>query len=184
MGLILTGCTIDHILVSSPAYRSQQLADGDVILEVDGVEATEDNVAQLLRGADEPDTSVELKVRRKEFGGWQNMTTTVLRASASEIADISRLLQLFTQIHKHMKKIGEAGIVEQAVDLWKQTEEHHDKIARSAAALRQQKITLLVEMRESLQNMNKAALADTQVVIAQERGWCRPCAGRGEGFRG
>ena len=163
VGLTLTGCSIDHILVSSPAHRSQQLAKGDLILQVDGVDATEDNISDLLRGEDEPGTSTSLVLRRKDFGGWQTIKASIVRASAAEMSDLGRLLQLFNQIHKHMKKLGEAGMVERAIDLWKQIEEYHDKVACSAAALRQQKSVLVAEMSGSLQNMRKYAVSAGQV---------------------
>jgi hypothetical protein len=62
---------------------------------------------------------MELGIRRKQFGGWQTLHAQLVRCSAAEIADINRLMQLFNQIQKHMKRINEAGIVEQARDLWK-----------------------------------------------------------------
>jgi S1-C subfamily serine protease len=58
VGLVLSGgCTIDCIVVGSPASRSKQLVEGDIILQVDGIEATDANISALLRGTDEPDSA-------------------------------------------------------------------------------------------------------------------------------
>lgn len=57
---MLTGVTIDSTVAGGPAFNSMQLSRGDVILSVDGVAVTNENIIQLLVGNDLPGSSVEL----------------------------------------------------------------------------------------------------------------------------
>ena len=109
MGLILSEVTISFILPTSNAHRAKQLQAGDVIVEVDGVKANKDNIAELLRGEDVPESSVHLLIRRKEemIGGWQLVQVTLARSSPAELADLSRLLQLFSRMRKSADRISE-----------------------------------------------------------------------------
>ncbi len=101
--------TISFILPTSNAHRTKQLQAGDVIVEVDGIKANKDNVAELLRGEDVPESSVDLLIRRKEamIGGWQLLQVTFARSSAAELADLSRLLRLFSCMKKSADRISE-----------------------------------------------------------------------------
>jgi C-terminal processing protease CtpA/Prc len=44
------GTKVDEVLPGSPAHASHHIERGDRILEVDGVEATDDNIMALLTG--------------------------------------------------------------------------------------------------------------------------------------
>jgi C-terminal processing protease CtpA/Prc len=52
VGIIVHGTTVDDLILGGPAYNSKKLAQGDVIIKVDSVEATEENINDLLIGKD------------------------------------------------------------------------------------------------------------------------------------
>lgn len=58
LGFALSGSTVSEISIGGPAYTSRQLSVGDVILEVDNIQATEANINHLLRGCDVPGSPV------------------------------------------------------------------------------------------------------------------------------
>ena len=62
MGIILNGLTIDSVVIGSPAHYSKLLARGDVLMKIDGVVATQENVRSLFIGCDVPGTTVILTV--------------------------------------------------------------------------------------------------------------------------
>ncbi len=65
---MLSGTTIDNIVVGGPAFNSKQLARGDVILQVNGIPATPANIYDLLVGDDRPGSTVVISVSK---GGLQ-----------------------------------------------------------------------------------------------------------------
>ncbi len=64
VGIMLCGLVIEGTVVGGPAFNTNQLARGDVIVRVDGTPATQDNVEALLVGCDVPGTSVVIAVRK------------------------------------------------------------------------------------------------------------------------
>ena len=46
----LKGTVVQDVLPGTPAHASHQIQKGDRILEVDGVEATEESIASMLTG--------------------------------------------------------------------------------------------------------------------------------------
>jgi C-terminal processing protease CtpA/Prc len=60
--MILNGLTVDSVIIGSPAHTSRQLARGDIIMKIDGVVATQENVRNLLIGRDAPGTTVAVTV--------------------------------------------------------------------------------------------------------------------------
>ena len=58
LGFALSGSTVSELSIGGPAYTSRQLSVGDVILEVDNIQATEANINHLLRGCDVPGSPV------------------------------------------------------------------------------------------------------------------------------
>jgi S1-C subfamily serine protease len=69
---MMNGTMVDNTVIGGPAYNSKQLAHGDVILEVDGKEAKNENIFELFIGSDIPGSAVNIKLAR---GG-----ATVIRA--------------------------------------------------------------------------------------------------------
>ena len=64
VGIMMRGTTIDNTVVGGPAYNSKQLGHGDVILEVDGQVAKNENIFELLIGSDIPGSIVDVKLAK------------------------------------------------------------------------------------------------------------------------
>ncbi len=65
---MLNGTMIDYTVVGGPAHNSRQMEHGDFVLEVDGVEAKNGNIIELLIGNDIPGSVVKIKLAK---GGQQ-----------------------------------------------------------------------------------------------------------------
>jgi S1-C subfamily serine protease len=61
---MLNGTMIENTVVGGPAHNSKQFEHGDVILEVDGQEAKNANIFELLIGSDIPGSAVEVKLAK------------------------------------------------------------------------------------------------------------------------
>ena len=59
----MNGTMIDNTVIGGPAFNSKQFSHGDVILKVNGVTATNENVLDLLVGNDIPGSPVEICIR-------------------------------------------------------------------------------------------------------------------------
>ncbi len=64
MGLILKGTMIDSVVVGGPAFLSTCLGRGDVVLEVDGRNVTDQTIEILLAGNDKPGSLAVLTVAK------------------------------------------------------------------------------------------------------------------------
>ncbi len=64
LGITLDGNCIRSLDPGGPAYTSKRLHVGDIILEVDGKKATENNICQLMLGNDKPGHPVLLTVAK------------------------------------------------------------------------------------------------------------------------
>ena len=60
----MKGTTIEDTIIGGPAFTSLSLGRGDVLLNVDGNIATEQNIEMLLIGDDKPGSIVVLTVAR------------------------------------------------------------------------------------------------------------------------
>ena len=63
IGLMLTGCAIDDTMPGSPSFLCGKIKPGDVILEVDDQKVTEENVVEMIKGADAAGSRVKLLLR-------------------------------------------------------------------------------------------------------------------------
>jgi C-terminal processing protease CtpA/Prc len=59
---MINGTKVDNLLVGGPAYNSKEMTQGDVILKVDSVDVTEENIRDLLVGNDTPGTPMQIVV--------------------------------------------------------------------------------------------------------------------------
>ena len=73
---MLNGTMIENTVVGGPAHNSKQFEHGDVILEVDGQEAKNSNIFELLIGSDIPGSAVEVKLAKGGPKVISNLTTT------------------------------------------------------------------------------------------------------------
>ncbi len=64
VGIMINGLTVDNLLVGGPAYSSKKMGQGDVILQVDSVNATEQNIRDLLVGNDTPGAPMDVVIAK------------------------------------------------------------------------------------------------------------------------
>ncbi len=62
--MLLIGTSVDKIFVGGPAYNSQQIAPGDVILKVDGDLVQNENILDVLARNQAPGSSVVLSLAK------------------------------------------------------------------------------------------------------------------------
>ncbi len=67
---MLSGTTIDNLVVGGPAYNSKMIARGDTILQVNNVPATKANIYDLLVGDDRPGSTVVLNISKGGLQAW------------------------------------------------------------------------------------------------------------------
>jgi C-terminal processing protease CtpA/Prc len=72
-------------LAGAPAAMSKRFQKGDIVLEVDGVAATNKNIVQLLIGPDVPGTIVSIKCQRKAEP--EPFEVALKRACTADLAD-------------------------------------------------------------------------------------------------
>ena len=101
---MMNGAMIDNMVIGGPAYNSEQLSKGDIILEVDGRPVNSENLHEALLGADVPGTQFVIKVKKAGSGGmWGSEAGTVksvilTRMATEVIADRRRMFELFTDL--------------------------------------------------------------------------------------
>ena len=61
---MLKGTEIDNTVIGGPAHNSKAVGPGDVILKIDDVVVTSENVIRLLLGNDMPGSPVNLTVAK------------------------------------------------------------------------------------------------------------------------
>jgi C-terminal processing protease CtpA/Prc len=59
---MINGLTVGNLLFGGPAYNSKKLVQGDYILKVDSIDATEQNIRELLVGNDTPGAPMEIVI--------------------------------------------------------------------------------------------------------------------------
>ncbi len=64
VGIMINGTTVDNLLVGGPAYSCKEMEQGDVIIKVDSVDVTEDNIRDLLVGNDTPGTPMQIEIAK------------------------------------------------------------------------------------------------------------------------
>ena len=64
IGIMLLGTMIDNLVVGGPAYNSRQLHHGDIILKVDGIPVTQNNIHDVMVGNDTPGSPIVVSVAR------------------------------------------------------------------------------------------------------------------------
>ena len=124
VGLLLTGVTIDTIVIGGPAHaHSTQIQRGDKILSVDGVAATADNVLTLLVGDDVPGSHVDLTLSKAgKAAAGSAVTVKLTRAATRHMADRCALYELFTRLKNKLSadKNGKASteLMDHIISLW------------------------------------------------------------------
>jgi len=121
VGVMFAGQVIDSMVVGGPAYNSRQLDKGDFVVDIDGKAVTNDNLSQLLVGADVAGTPVIIGVKKGGKTGAKK-SVTLLRMPSEAIADRRRLFELFTAMKARatLPRGRETleGMIDNAIDLW------------------------------------------------------------------
>ncbi len=101
---MLSGTIIDNMVVGGPAYNSDKLCKGDIILEVDHNAVTAESVHDAILGNDLPGTTFLIKVKRI---GEQSLSrelhagiidVPLTRMASEVIADRRQMFELFTAL--------------------------------------------------------------------------------------
>jgi C-terminal processing protease CtpA/Prc len=96
----MDGARIERIVVGGPAYISEQLNVGDIILEVNGRKVTSKYLHEGLFGVDVPGTKIIVKVRKE--GPVQPQTreaeVVLIRMPAEQLAGRRRLFELLNKV--------------------------------------------------------------------------------------
>ena len=79
----MNGTFVDNTVVGGPAHSSKKIEHGDIVLEVDGRAATNDNIFELLIGNDIPGSVVEITLSK---GGPKVNLTLVQLFSATNMS--------------------------------------------------------------------------------------------------
>ena len=106
IGCMLSGVKVESCLIGAPAWNSEQMDQGDVILKVDDVAVTDATVQQCLKGCDEPGSPVKLDIKRKKGG---TVVITLHRMASAVVADKRRLFEVFTSIKDSASKRGDSA---------------------------------------------------------------------------
>jgi hypothetical protein len=92
----MNGARIEGIIVGGPAYNSEQLNVGDVILEVNGRKVTTQFLHEGLFGVDIPGTKVIIKVQKN--GQTREAEVVLIRMPAEQLAGRRRLFELLNKM--------------------------------------------------------------------------------------
>lgn len=119
LGMMLVGNTVDNMVVGGPAYNSQKLNKGDVLLKVDDVEVDGERLHDMLIGQDVPGSFLNLTVR--DAGSGHLKEVTLKRMATSAIADHVRIFEVFASLKKqkfyHSDRFA-TSLVDEAIELW------------------------------------------------------------------
>eukprot|EP00960_Hanusia_phi_P045431 757239-Hanusia_phi.AAC.1 len=152
VGIMLTGCIIENLVVGGPAYNCQKLNRGDKIIKVDDKLVNSDNVATELVGSDQPGSEVFIEVQKS---GGMISTVKLSRVATRVIADRHALFELFTTCKNRARQKDDkllSDTINKSIDLWTKMvladQEHDDEIASN--------VTLLQDLRYYLAPLKSA----------------------------
>jgi hypothetical protein len=94
IGMILSGCHVEHVLVGGPAMM-EGIERGDEVLQIHGRDVNSENIHQLLIGDDVPGRKIPLSIRKRGTDRQENIA--VERIPISSVLDRVQLFRLFTE---------------------------------------------------------------------------------------
>ena len=65
VGIMLSECLVENLVVGGPAFLCQQIAHGDKIVAIDGAAVTPETILAQLVGHDEPGSAVTLDLHKQ-----------------------------------------------------------------------------------------------------------------------
>ena len=94
IGMILSGCHVDNVLVGGPAMM-EGIERGDEVLQINGRDVNSENIHQLLIGDDVPGRKIMLSIRKRGTDRQENIS--VERIPTASMLDRVQLFRLFTE---------------------------------------------------------------------------------------
>ncbi len=163
---MLNGCAIDNVLPAMAMHAD--LLKGDIIVRVDDAPATAETVHKQLIGEDLPGTSVMLTVRR----GHTERTAQLIRMANSDIADMRRVFEIFTNLKSRYPVI--SGEVDEVVTIWSEVVSgdalYRAQITNSLQRLQREGSIQLEDLKNGLEELDQnreevsGALDDARVL--------------------
>lgn len=148
---MLNGCAIDNVLPAMAMHAD--LLKGDIIVKVDDTPATAETVHKQLIGEDMPGTSVMLTVRR----GHTERTAQLIRMANSDIADMRRVFEIFTNLKSRFPVI--SGEVDEVVTIWSEVVSgdalYRAQISNSLQRLQREGSIQLEDLKSGLQGLDR-----------------------------
>jgi hypothetical protein len=111
-------CVVENVLVGGPAFKSQKVFKGDTILSIDGQDASQGDLATMLRGTDKPDSTVTIGLK-KVSGNLEDVK--LQRMVSSHLAEKREMFELFTLMTNRAKISKDKVLgttVQKVFDLW------------------------------------------------------------------
>ena len=148
---MLNGCAIDNVLPAMAMHAD--LLKGDIIIKVDGNPTNPESVPKQLLGDDIPGTSVMLTILR----GNVERTIQLIRMATSDIADMRRVFEVFTNLKCRFPVI--SGEVDEVVTIWSEVVSgdalYKAQVANSMQRLQREGNTSLLELKRNLDKLQR-----------------------------
>jgi DNA repair exonuclease SbcCD ATPase subunit len=148
---MLNGCAIDNVLPAMAMHAD--LLKGDIIVKVDDQPTSTETVHKQLIGEDVPGTSVMLTVRR----GHTERTAQLIRMANSDIADMRRVFEIFTNLKSRFPTI--SGEVDEVVTIWSEVVSgdalYRAQVANSMQRLQRESTEHLHELKTGLEGLER-----------------------------
>jgi len=147
------GLTIDGMAVGGPAYNCQELAEGDVVMTIDGNAIDADDCYDMLIGGDVPGSLVNLTIKCASSQQIKHVSLT--RMAASTLTNHVRLFALFTELKDHAfthRDKYAISHIDEGIELW--TSMLHDEGAQ-AAAIKHQAYHMHMQCKKILSDFKK-----------------------------
>jgi hypothetical protein len=139
MGLALDpeSLKVTRVLIGGPAYLSGKIAEGDVLISIDGLRLgnQREDVTKLITGSDEPGSKCVVEVKGAKTSRTESIT---LQRMANDIfAHKRQMFDVLSRLQARVQKDKDASkSVGLALDLWSETlQDEHEHNAQCAAAV-------------------------------------------------
>jgi hypothetical protein len=124
---------VEHVMVGGPAYLSNDVFRGDLILGVDGNALSGAALVSAIKGNDTPGSCVTLTLKR----GAQNFSLTLTRIPTADVVDKRCMFELFTKLYDRAKKQNDpdgAKCIQETLTLWEKIlsahQAHQDQLVK------------------------------------------------------
>ena len=162
VGIMLSECLVENLVVGGPAFLCRQIAHGDKIVAIDGAAVTPETILAQLVGQDEPGSAVTLDLQ-KQTG--EKIQVRLSRMATALIAPKLQLFQTFTECKERaldMKDSAMIKLVESCISAWTEMTiadgEREDKIKCNAVRQRTECVTLSREQEVVLKDIQAVTM--------------------------